>query len=95
VGKCSAPQLIKGLYRINEDSLRVLDDRALGNLHRAGTVGLAYAQLLSTANLAALSQKAALRAEMEANGRQSNEIKSRFLLSDDLTIDWDWSKYGI
>ena len=87
-------QAVTGLHRIDEAALNGLDDVAYGTLRRAGVIGLAYAQLLSTANLADLGGLAQARAEAEAVERAKAEVKPMIMLPEDSSIDWDWSKIG-
>lgn len=87
-------QHVKGLYRIDEAAMNALDDARFGELRRAGVIGLAYAQLLSMANLTDLGQLALARAQAEAAKRAQAEVKPLITLPDDSTIDWDWSKVG-
>jgi hypothetical protein len=87
-------QRVTGLSRINETALNVLDDVAFGQLRRAGTVWLAYAQLLSMANLADLGQLAEVRVQAEAAERARAEVKPMITFPEDSSIDWDWSKIG-
>jgi hypothetical protein len=46
---------ITGFLVVNETKLRALDATAIANLHKANAIGLAYAQLLSMANLQTFS----------------------------------------
>lgn len=85
---------VSGLHTINEAALNALDDAAFSRLRRAGVLSVAYAQLLSTGNLADLGKLAQARAEAEAAERAKAEVKPMIALPDDSTIDWDWSKVG-
>lgn len=85
---------VSGFYRINEAALKELDDAAFNHLRRSGVVTVAYAQLISTGNLADLAQLAQARAQAEAAERARAEVKPMVMLPDDSTIDWDWSKIG-
>ena len=87
-------QNVSGLYRIDEAAMNALDDTRFGELRRAGVVALAYAQLLSMANLTDLGQLALAKAQAEAAKRAKAEVKPMIILPDDNTIDWDWSKIG-
>ncbi|GJE41348.1 SapC family protein [Methylobacterium soli] len=87
-------QQVTGLNRINEAALNGLDDAAFSPLRRTGAVGVAYAQLLSVANLGQLGQLAQARAQAEAAERARAEVKPMITLPEDSSIDWDWSKIG-
>lgn len=85
---------VAGLHRINESALNALDDASFGRLRRAAAAGVAYAQLLSMGNLAALGQLAQERVQAEAAARVAAETKPIIVLPEESTIDWDWSKIG-
>jgi SapC protein len=52
---------VEGLYRVDEAALLALPDEAFLELRRTGALALAYAQLLSIAQLPALGQRASAR----------------------------------
>lgn len=56
-GQEGQAQPLKGLYRINEQQLRGLSAEALQELAQTGALGIAYAQLLSQAQLLPLKQR--------------------------------------
>ncbi|GJE41350.1 SapC family protein [Methylobacterium soli] len=87
-------QQITGLHGVNELTLNALDDAAFGQLRRTSVFDVAYAQLLSMANLSTLGELAQTRAQAEAAERAKAEIKPMITLPEDNTIDWDWSKIG-
>lgn len=87
-------QAVDGLHRVNEVALKALDDAALLPLLRAGIVGLAYAQILSTGHLANLATLARIKAQAEEAARARSVAPAMLHLPDDNTIDWDWSKIG-
>ena len=85
---------ITGLHRVHEAALNRLSDPVFGQLRQGGGVAVAYAQLLSMGNLAALGHLAQARAQAEAAARARAEVKPMIALPEDNTIDWDWSKIG-
>lgn len=87
-------QQVTGLHRINEAALNALDDASFGQLRRGGSVAVAYAQLLSMANLSELAKLAQARAQAVAAERAKAQVKPMIVLPEDSTIDWDWSKVG-
>ena len=60
-GKRSA---IKGLHRINEAALSALDDEAFLKLRKTGALRLAYAQLMSMAQIVRFAQLAQLKQQL-------------------------------
>lgn len=60
-GKKSA---IKGLHRINDAALSTLDDEAFLKLRKTGALRLAYAQLMSMAQIARFAQLAQLKQQL-------------------------------
>ena len=60
-GKRSA---IKGFHRINEPALAALDDEAFLKLRKTGALRLAYAQLMSMAQITRFAQLAQLRHQL-------------------------------
>lgn len=52
---------LEGLYRVDESALAALPDEAFLELRRCGALVLAYAQLLSIAQMPALAQRASVR----------------------------------
>ena len=57
----AGPRKVEGLYRIDEAALGQLPDAAFLELRRAGALAVAYAQLISMAQLPALGQRASAR----------------------------------
>ena len=64
---------VEGLYRIDEAGLNTITDDAFLALRKAGALALAYAQLLSTNQLAMLSKAAEIQA------RISGQLQARAL----------------
>lgn len=52
---------LEGLYRVDEEKLGQLDDKAFLDLRRTGALAVAYAQLLSSPHLQSLGQRASAR----------------------------------
>jgi len=73
---------LEGLYRVSEARLRSLEPQALKSLLDAGAMAVAFAQLLSMAQVTRLKQWA----EQEGPG---------ISLSDDGELDIDWDKIKI
>ncbi|MCG5531679.1 SapC family protein [Halorhodospira halochloris] len=79
---------LRGIYRVSERALNALDPQALGRLHEAGALGIAYAQLLSGRALKTLERAMAAREqELGAVGLAANEVFSDSPLEQ--RIDWD------
>jgi hypothetical protein len=57
----SGMRRVDGLFRVDEEKLGQLDDQAFLELRKTGALALAYAQLLSAANLQLLGQRASAR----------------------------------
>lgn len=76
---------VTGLFRVDEVALNELNDDAFLTLRKAGAVALAYAQLLSMNQLAALERLSQLRGQIleqqAANSKASN--LTGFSLSED------------
>lgn len=91
-------RVLSGIHRINEHVLAKLGDEDFLQLRRSGALSVAYAQLLSMANLETLVQLARTRLQFEdrhlASEQASKSAQPLINLPDDSTIDWDWSKVG-
>lgn len=68
---------VTGLYRIDETKLNALDDEAFLTLRSAGSLPLAYAQLLSMGNIAVL-QKLAAHRKSTASPSEPADIQDLF-----------------
>jgi hypothetical protein len=81
-GDGQEPLRIEGLYRIDEEALNALDGEALGSVRATGGLGMAYAQMFS------LNQLAALKARMnylskEAAAAEANKEKLAGIFEDE------------
>lgn len=59
-------QLVKGLYRIDEQALAALNGRALSDLQKRGALAVAYGQLLSQHRIEGFAKLYSLRAKLQA-----------------------------
>ena len=57
---------LNGLFMVNEDKLRALDEKVTHELMRDGVLGWVYAHLLSLANIDRLAKRLSLREQAEA-----------------------------
>ena len=84
---------VNGLLRVSEKSLNALADDAFLELRRAGALSLAYAQLLSTANIAALGRLAQLHAkhaeDLDQQAAATNQLLGSSETNGQDTIDID------
>lgn len=97
----AGPQALTGLHRTSEAALAAMEAGAFAALRAGGSLALAYAQALSTANLPRLGQlaqahaqarnQAQAQADAEAARAQAAPLLELPLNSD---ATWDWSKIG-
>lgn len=84
---------VNGLLRVSEQALNALADDAFLELRRAGALALAYAQLLSTANIAALGRLAQLHAkhaeDLDRQATATNHLLGSSEANSQDTIDID------
>lgn len=82
---------VEGLSRISETKLAALDDQAFSSLRAGGVLALAYAQLLSMANIDKLGKLARFQAQSSAKGAMTeDQLKSMFSADEaEDEIDWD------
>ena len=82
--------LVEGLLRISEEKLAKLDDATFAMLRPNGVLALAYAQLLSMANIAKLGKLARRHAQHAAQAQKHQEaVKSMFVPPEpEDEIDW-------
>lgn len=87
------PWKIDGLNRINEAKLSMLDTGLLGSLRDVGALSLAYAQLLSMAQIDQLTQRSEYHAKEGINSGRKSELEGLFS-SDDLgSLNFDVLNY--
>ncbi|MFD1252827.1 SapC [Devosia equisanguinis] len=82
---------INGLLRVSESALTQLDAVSFAALREGGTLAVAYAQLISMANLAKLGRLANAHAQYAERSRSQHEdVASMFASAKaDDDIDWD------
>ena len=82
---------VTGLLRLNEQSLNGLDDPAFLALRKVGGLQVAYAQLLSSANIGVLAQLDQVHGEIQKRQDAANAEHQRLFQpngGDNGTIDW-------
>ncbi|SFV26764.1 SapC protein [Devosia crocina] len=82
---------VAGLLRVSETKLAALDAETFASLRSDGVLALAYAQLLSMANIDKLGKLARLQAHHAAqHALQADQVKSMFSADKhEDEIDWD------
>ncbi|NBN77623.1 peptidase [Microvirga tunisiensis] len=86
-------QAVSGLFRVDEDALNRLPASDFEDLRQAGSLVIAYLQMVSMQHLVSLGQLADAHAEAEARIAATVKPLIEMPTTDNDTIDW--SRFGI